>query len=99
MRGHSRTLIGVYLLLMLLLASTIAATFLPLGPVKPLVNIGIAIAKAGLIFWFFMHLSESGGLVRLFALAVVAWLLLLFGLSLTDWLTRLPRGPFPLPDG
>jgi cytochrome c oxidase subunit 4 len=92
----TRTIVLVYLLLMGLLALTIGATFLPLGPFKPVANLGIAILKTGLIVWVFMHLREVAPMVRLFAAAALFWLALLIGLGLTDWLTRetLP-GPRP----
>jgi hypothetical protein len=36
------------------------------------------------------HLREGSGLVRLFSVAALFWLLILFGLGLSDWLTRGP---------
>lgn len=92
----TRTIVIVYVLLMGLLAVTIGATYLPLGPLKPVVNLGIAVIKTGLIVWVFMHLREVTPMVRLFAAAALFWLALLLGLGLSDWLTRetLPgRGP------
>jgi cytochrome c oxidase subunit 4 len=82
------TLFAVWIGLMLLLATTVAATFAPLGPVKPLVNFAVAFAKAGLIFWFFMHLREQDWLARLVAVAAAAWLMILLGLTQTDLFTR-----------
>ena len=89
MSRETLTLVGVWVGLMLLLTLTVAATFAPLGPIKPLVNLAIAFAKAGLVFWFYMHLREQGGLARLVAVAAVAWLLILLGLTQSDLLTRL----------
>lgn len=37
-----------------------------------------------------MHLREGSGLVRVFAASALFWLLILFGLSLSDYLTRGP---------
>ena len=71
-----------------LLGATIAASQLGLGPLKPVANLSIAALKAFLIAWFYMHVREGSGLVRLFAFAALFWLLILFGLSLSDWLTR-----------
>lgn len=82
-----RRLLLVYLALMLLLATTIGATLLDIGPVKPVINIGVAIAKACLVFWFFMQLRDATGLVRLFASAAVCWLLILFFLGSINWLS------------
>ena len=88
MQGHARTLVFVWFVLMGLLALTIGASLLPLGAAKPVANIGIAVAKAVLIFWFYMHLRELDGLVRLAAVAAVVTLLILIGITSTDYLTR-----------
>lgn len=53
-----------------------------------MVNLGIAALKAFLIMWFFMHVREGSGLLRLFAFGGLFWLLILLGLSLGDYLTR-----------
>lgn len=84
----TRTIVTVYALLMGLLAVTIGATYLPLGNFKPVVNLGIAVLKTGLIVWVFMHLREVTPMVRLFAAAALFWLALLIGIGLSDWLTR-----------
>jgi cytochrome c oxidase subunit 4 len=84
----TRTIVLVYGLLMALLALTIGLTYVPLGPFKPVANLGIAVIKTGLIVWVFMHLREVTPMVRLFAAAALFWLALLLGLGLTDWLTR-----------
>ncbi|MGE5547310.1 MAG: cytochrome C oxidase subunit IV family protein [Solirubrobacterales bacterium] len=78
----------VYLALIALLAATVGATFLGLGPWTVAINLAIAAAKAGLILWFFMELGAAPGLVRLFAFGTLAWLAVLFGLGWADWLTR-----------
>jgi cytochrome c oxidase subunit IV len=73
----------VYGLLLLLLATTIAsAVLLPTGPVKPFISLAIAFAKAALIYWFYMRLRSEAGLVRLFALAALLWVFILFFLGM-----------------
>lgn len=88
MSRDAMTLIGVWLGLMLLLTATVAATFGPFGGWLPVINLVIAVAKASLIYWFFMHVREQKWLARLVAVAAVGWLLLLFGLTQADLLTR-----------
>jgi cytochrome c oxidase subunit 4 len=83
-----RTLLWVYAALLALLAITIGSSFFHLGMLNPAINIGIAFAKAALIFWIFMELREAMGLVRLFAVAAACWLSILFVLGGGDWLTR-----------
>jgi len=91
-RAHGTYLL-VYLALLLLLGATILSAQFELGVWNPVLNLAIATVKAGLIAWVFMHLRESSGLVRLFAVAVLFWLFALFALSLADWLTRTPPAP------
>lgn len=78
----------VWALLFLLLALTVAASFVATAPLGTVVSLGVALAKAALIYWFFMHLREESGLVRLFSLGAIAWLLLIFVLTTADYLTR-----------
>lgn len=81
-------LIGVWAVLMALLGLTIAIAFLPLGPAKPALGYLIAASKTALLLWFFMEMRSESGLVRLGAAAGFIWLVVLFGLSATDYLTR-----------
>ena len=88
MDATTRTLVLVWAVLIALLALTIGATLLPIGPLKPVINLGIALAKATLIFWFHMHLREETGLVRLAAVGAAAWLGIMLLLMSSDYLTR-----------
>jgi cytochrome c oxidase subunit 4 len=88
MSRQAWTFIGVWAALMTLLALTVGATFGPFGPFRTTINLVVAFAKAGLIFWFFMHVREQKWLARLVAVAAVAWLLILLGLTQADLLTR-----------
>lgn len=74
--------------LMLLLALTVSAAFLPLGSAKPWIGYAIATAKAGVILWFFMEMRREGGIARLAAVAGFVWLVMLFALTAADYLTR-----------
>lgn len=95
MSHHVKTFLYVWLALVALLAATIGVALIGLGPVAPVFNIGIAIAKMVLVAWFFMHLRESTALTTLIAVAGLFWLLLMFGLGLNDWLTRQWMNPAP----
>lgn len=88
MTANTRTLVLVWMALMALLGLTLGASFLPLGAFKPAVNIGIGFAKAALIFWFFMHLREVGGLIRLTAVAGAVGIVIMLALISSDYLTR-----------
>jgi cytochrome c oxidase subunit 4 len=78
----------VYLTLLGLLALTAWATRLPPGPWSTPIALGIAVAKAALVFIYFMRLRERPGLIRLFALAGFFWLTILMGLTFADFFTR-----------
>jgi cytochrome c oxidase subunit 4 len=69
---------------MLLLALTVGVTFAPLGSARLWLSLGIAAAKAALIFWVYMHLREQDGLARVAATAAIAWLCILLLLSGAD---------------
>jgi cytochrome c oxidase subunit 4 len=87
-RREILVLLAVYVALLLLLTATVAVSFFKLGAWNAVLNLGIAGAKAALIAWFFMELRRATPMVRLAAVAGLFWLVLLFGLSFTDFLTR-----------
>ena len=74
--------------LLVLVAATLGYAYLPNAPVKPAMSLGIAIIKALLIATLFMQLREAAWLVRLAAIAGVAWLSLLYIIAFADYLTR-----------
>ena len=88
-----RTYLFVYLALLLLLGTTVGAAFLDLGVWNTVIAVTIAFAKAMLVLLFFMGIRYSDNLSRLYAAAGFIWLLILFGLTLTDYLTRLWVSP------
>lgn len=73
-----RRLLLTWVALLILLAMTIAASFLPIGNWRQLANMAIAMAKAGLILWIFMKMREETALAQL-AGAIAAILLLVLG--------------------
>ena len=83
-----RPLVLVWLGLLALLALTIAASFVLAGPWAFVFGIAVALAKAILVFWFYMNLNEAGGIVRLIATGAAVWLLILILLTSTDYATR-----------
>jgi cytochrome c oxidase subunit IV len=84
-----RTYILIYLILLVLAAATVGVAFIDLGDViNTVLAMSIASLKAVLVILFFMHVRYSDTLVRLFAIAGLVWLLILIGLTFTDYLTR-----------
>jgi cytochrome c oxidase subunit 4 len=79
---------------MALMALTVFLSTVPMGhALNTLVALVIAAIKAVLVLLFFMHLKyESYKLSAVVFGAGLFWLLILFGLDLTDYLTRASSG-------
>jgi cytochrome c oxidase subunit 4 len=86
--GEIRSSVLVWLALLALLALSAAGSFVFTGPLNLLVSFGTAGMKALMIFWFYMHLKEEGGLNRIFAVGAILWLVLLLALPAVDLITR-----------
>lgn len=82
----------VWLALLALLLTSFGAAYLPLGALNTVVGLLIALTKAGLVAVLFMELRRSGALMRLAGGAGLLFALVLFALTLTDFLTRLSGG-------
>jgi len=74
--------------LAMLMAATIFASYLNLGPLNPVVAVGIAITKAVLIVLFFMNTWYATRLTWIFVALSFFWLTILFGLFLPDYFAR-----------
>ena len=86
--NHRTAYFLTFAALLVLLALTAAAAFVPTGKWAVVISLSIAVTKAMLIVLFFMHLREAVPLVRVFAFAGVFWLMLLLTFLLSDYLTR-----------
>ena len=87
-RVHRRTYFFVDIALLLLLAATVGAAYLPLGPFHVVSAVGIAILKAVLVLLFFMHLRRSPGRTVFFVSGAVLVFLIQVGLVAVDYWTR-----------
>lgn len=70
-------------------ALTVAVAFQDLGPMNTVVALTIAGVKAMLVVLWFMHLKYSSRLTWVFAAAGLAWLVLMIGLTMADFETRI----------
>ena len=84
----TKPILAVWGALLVLLAATMAATFMPLGGLLPFVSFGIAFAKAGLVAWFFMDMRQAPGFHRVALGVGFVWLAILLLLLASDFLTR-----------
>jgi cytochrome c oxidase subunit 4 len=78
----------------LLLGSTVSLSFVPLGWENTVIALFIAFAKATIVAVIFMELDKGKALVRIFALAGLLWLAIMFWFVLNDYATR---SEFPPP--
>ena len=83
-----RTYIAVFVALLVLTLVTWLAAQVDLGWANNVVALTIAVTKALLVLWFFMHLRYSTRMTMLTALAGFFWLGILIFLTLNDYWTR-----------
>ena len=91
MAGHispKSTYYTIFGALMVLTAITVAVAFVDIGILNFPVALAIAITKATLVILFFMHVKYSSRLTKLFVGMAFFFLAILFGLTLTDYLSR-----------
>jgi len=69
-------------------ALTVAVAFVDLGALNNVLMLGIAMTKAMLVILFFMHVRWSSRLTWVVVASGFFWLLILFGLTMMDYLTR-----------
>ncbi len=83
--------------LLFLTGVTTWISFQDLGPWNTAVALAIAVFKVILVVLFFMHVKYSGKLIMILAFTGIYFLLLLFAISMSDFMTR---GSLPgWPDG
>jgi cytochrome c oxidase subunit 4 len=71
-----------------LLALTIGAAYVDLGPFNTIVAMSISVAKGLLIVLFFMHVRGSGRLIWIAAATGFFWLGIMLVLAMSDFATR-----------
>jgi cytochrome c oxidase subunit 4 len=99
MSGHvspKTTYYAIFGALMVLTAITVTIAFINLGALNFPVALGIAILKATLVILFFMHVKYSSQMTKLICGSAFFFLMVLFGLTLSDYLSR---GWFVAPGG
>jgi cytochrome c oxidase subunit IV len=69
-------------------ALTVGVAFIDLGALNNVLMLGIAITKATLVVLFFMHVRWGTRLTWVVAASGFVWLLILFGLTMMDYLSR-----------
>ena len=80
--------VGIWATLMVCTGLTVFAASVDLGIFNIVVALVIATLKGTLVVLFFMHLRYSTKLTMITVVAAIFFLIILFSLSMTDYLTR-----------
>ena len=80
--------LGVFTALMVLTGVTVWAAFQHLGAWNTPVALAIAVTKALLVAWIFMHLRYSPKLTLFIVSASILWLAFLILITVSDYATR-----------
>lgn len=80
--------VAIFLALIVGTALTVVVAFFDFGYMNNVIMLAIAITKALLVVLFFMHVRWSTRLTWVVAGAGFFWLLILFGLTMADYMTR-----------
>jgi cytochrome c oxidase subunit 4 len=84
-----RVYLMVFGALLVATAITVGVAFVHLGdPWNDVIALSIAITKATLVVLFFMHVKWGSPMVKLTVLTAVAFLLILFGITWSDYWAR-----------
>jgi cytochrome c oxidase subunit 4 len=83
-----RTYYLIFGALLVLLVLTVAVAYLDLGGWGIALALLIATVKALLVILYFMHVRYSNPLTWLFVASGFAWLVILIGLTFSDYLSR-----------
>lgn len=90
--GHHVAPISLYLTifgaLMVGTILTVVVAKFDLGPLNNIVMLSVASAKALLVVLYFMHVRWSSRLTWVVASSGFLWLLILFGLTMADYMSR-----------
>lgn len=83
-----KTYYAVGAALFVLMFLTVAIAYVDLGPLNIYVALTIAIVKAVLVVLYFMHVRYSTQITWVFAGAGFLWLIIMFALTMSDYITR-----------
>lgn len=91
-----RTYVTIVSLLFVFTVITVLAAFVEMGPLNTPVALAIAVFKATLVVLFFMHVRYNTPLMWVFAAAGFFWMLIMFALTMQDYVSRDWETPPPV---
>ena len=80
--------VAIFISLLVGTTLTVAASYVNLGILNPIIALGIACTKATLVVLFFMHVKYSTRLTMLTVGAGIFMFLVLVGMTLSDYISR-----------
>lgn len=83
-----RVYITIVLILLVMTAITVGASYVEMGVFNPIVALAIGVFKATLVVLFFMHVKYSTKLTKLTVGAGIFTFLVLISLTLADYVSR-----------
>ena len=83
-----RTYVAVFLALLILTGLTYVVALQDFGWLNTPIALAVALGKASLVVIYFMGVRYNTPLTKTVVVAGFFWLLILFGLTLNDYLTR-----------
>jgi len=86
--GSVKTFAMIWVSLLILTGITVGASLVDLGPFNIIVALLIASCKATLVVLFFMEARYSSKITNVTIVSALFFLLLLLGLSMTDYVSR-----------
>lgn len=85
-----RVLLTVFLTLVFATILTVAVTYVNLGALNIWIALGIAVAKAGLVALYFMHLRWDSPFYGIVLIVALMFVILFIGISIMDTTQNLP---------
>ena len=83
-----RIYVTVFVVLLVMTATTTAVSAIDLGPWNTVVALAIAVFKATLVVLFFMHVKYSPRLIGVVIVGGLFWLAILLAITFSDFATR-----------
>ena len=83
-----RLLVSVFAALLVFTFTTVLVASHDFGFLNTAVALGIACTKATLVIWFFMGVRFNTSLTKVAVVSGFVWLAILFGLGMSDYLSR-----------
>src|ERR1051325_10227119 len=83
-----KTYVAVFAALLVFTFTTVVVASHDFGFLNTAVALCIACTKATLVIWFFMGVRYNTSLTKVAVVSGFVWLLILFGIGMSDYLTR-----------